>query len=89
MQGARVSAELGISRTDHKGCLCFLINRDGATQRKVTPPDALSPQGGSCRYMGRFASEPTKAVMQLQLTGARQAECLSPMIKAVLVTLFQ
>ena len=29
------------------------------------------------RYISRFASLPTKAVRQLQLTGARQAVCLS------------
>ena len=45
---------------------------------KFTLLDAPSPRGGFCRYISRFASLPTKAVRQLQLTGARQAECLSP-----------
>ena len=51
--------------------------------RIFTLLDAPSPRGGSCRYISRFASQPTKAVRQLQLTGARQAECLSPMIKVL------
>ena len=52
-------------------------------RRKFTLLDVPSPRGGSCRYIGRFASWPTKAVRQLQLTGARQAECLSPIIKVL------
>ena len=40
--------------------------------RNISLPYASSPQGGSCRYVGRFASKPTKAIRQLQLTGARQ-----------------
>ena len=51
--------------------------------RKFTLLHAPSPRGGSCRYISRFASLPTKAVRQLQLTGARQAECLSPIIKVL------
>ena len=45
--------------------------------RKFTLLDAPSPRGGSCRYISRFVSWPTKAVRQLQLPGARQAECLT------------
>ena len=52
-------------------------------RRKFTLIDAPSPRGGSCRHISRFASQPTKAVRQLQLTGARQAECLSPIIKVL------
>ena len=63
--------------------LCSLHSLSYSTRRKFTQLDAPSPRGGSCRYISRFASQPTKAVRQLQLTGARQAECLSPIIKVL------
>ena len=53
--------------------------------RSGTLPDAPSPRGGSCRYISRFASQPTKAVTQLQLTGSMQADCLSPIIIIMLL----
>ena len=49
-------------------------------QPTPTPPDAPSPGGGSFRNIIRFASYPTKAIRQLQWTGARQADCSDPMI---------
>ena len=59
----------------------YIISHD-CEKRIGTLPDAPSPRGGSCRYISRFASSPTKAVRQLQLTSARQADCLSPIIIA-------
>ena len=43
------------------------------TKGSGTLPDAPSPWGGSCRYIGRFASQPTKAVSQLQPVDRCQA----------------
>ena len=51
--------------------------------RKFIPLDAPSLRGGSCRYISRYASWPTKVVRQLQLTGVSQAEYLSPMISVL------
>ena len=61
-----------------------LLSTNLGDGRKFTLPDAPSPWGGSCRYISRFASEPTKVLRQLQSTGARQAAvCLSPMINVL------
>ena len=67
----------------NKNCLIpgtfawYIVWKVEIYMRKFTLLDAPFTRGGPCRYISRFASYPTKAVRQLQLTGARQAECLS------------